>query len=82
MFGFPPVSPSKIIGFVVTSNISSIDFILDEMSAASISGLPFEVESVNELDQNPSNQFLNCLLFQLPFQQSMLTRDYELLKFE
>ena len=41
----PPVSPSKIIGFVVTSIISLIVRNLDVISTTSISGFPFSVES-------------------------------------
>ena len=41
----PPVSPSKIIGFVVTSITSSIVRSLEDRSTSSISGFPFAVES-------------------------------------
>ena len=54
MFFFPPVSPSKIRGFEVTSKILFIPFSLSVLSTYSLSGLPIDVESVNELDQNPS----------------------------
>ena len=43
--GSPPVSPSKMIGFVVTSITSSIVLILEDISTNSISGFPFTVES-------------------------------------
>ena len=54
----PPVSPSTIIGLVVTSNISSMVEKRDEKSTSSVSGLPLEVESVKLLSQIPSNSIL------------------------
>ena len=54
MLFFPPVSPSKINGFEVTSKILLITFNLKELSTYSLSGLPIDVESVSELDQKPS----------------------------
>jgi len=51
----PPVSPSKIIGFVVTSMTSSIVLHLEVMSTSSISGFPFAVESQRELIHIASN---------------------------
>ena len=53
----PPVSPSKIIGLVETSNISSTVCIRDVILTTSISGLPLLVESVNELSQIASHNF-------------------------
>ena len=44
-----------VIFFVVTSKIEFIFCSLLEKSITSISGSPIEVESVNELDQKPSN---------------------------
>ncbi len=51
----PPVSPSKIIGFVVTSQISSIVRKREVISTNSMSGFPFAVESHNELIHIASN---------------------------
>ena len=63
----PPVSPSTMIGLVVTSKISSIVENLEEKSTNSVSGLPFAVESVRLLSQIPSNSifwpFLSILVF-------------------
>ena len=42
------------MGLVVTSNISLIVVSLVVVSTASMSGFPFEVESVSELDHIPS----------------------------
>ena len=50
----PPESKSIINGFVVTSKILLIFSNLFEISKDSLSGLPLLMESVNELDQNPS----------------------------
>ena len=52
---WPPVSPSNISGLVVTSKIWSIADILCVYERDSLSGFPKAVESVNELDQKPSN---------------------------
>ena len=46
------------MGLYVTSKMSFIEFILDVVSTASISGIPLEVESVRELDQKPSKLLL------------------------
>jgi hypothetical protein len=54
----PPVSPSKISGLVVTSNSSLIVCSREEMSTASMSGLPRAVESVSDEDHIPSNSTL------------------------
>ena len=54
----PPVSPSKIIGLVVTSIISLMVFSLDVVSTSSISGFPFAVES-HKLDTQIAS---NCLI--------------------
>ena len=51
----PPVSPSSIIGLVVTSIMSSIVRSLDDMSTSSISGFPLAVESHRELTHMASN---------------------------
>ena len=60
--GFPPVSASIIKGFVVTSKISLMLLSLLLKSSTSISGRPLKVESVNELDQKPSNSEMIPLL--------------------
>ena len=52
---FPPVSPSKIIGFVVTSMISSIVRKRLDRSTSSISGFPREMESHREETHMASN---------------------------
>ena len=54
--GWPPVSPSKISGLVVTSNSSLTPCSRDEMSTASMSGLPRDVESVKDDDHIPSKR--------------------------
>ena len=51
----PPVSPSKMIGFVVTSMMSSIVRKREVMSTSSMSGFPFAVESHRELSHIASN---------------------------
>ena len=51
----PPVSPSKIMGLVVTSVTSSMVRNRDVMSTSSISGFPFAVESHRELIHMASN---------------------------
>ena len=51
----PPVSPSKIIGFVVTSIISLICRKREVISTSSISGFPSAVESQREEDHMASN---------------------------
>ena len=53
--GFPPVSPSKIKGFVVVSKISPIVCSRELISTASMSGFPRAVESVNDDPHIPSN---------------------------
>ena len=55
--GLPPVSPSKIIGLVVTSVMSSIVRKRLVMSTSSISGFPLAVESHKELTHIASNCF-------------------------
>lgn len=45
----PPLSASKIIGFVVTSRISWIERRRDVVSTIDVSGLPLDVESVRLL---------------------------------
>ena len=58
----PPVSPSNMIGFVVTSNTSSTVRSLEDMSTSSISGFPFAVES-HRLDNHiASNWSISPLL--------------------
>ena len=56
-----------MMGFVVTSNISSIVENRDEKSTSSVSGFPLDVESVRLLSQIPSNSifcpFLSILVF-------------------
>ena len=69
----PPVSASKIIGFVVTSKISLTVFILEVMSIASISGLPLAVESVKLLDHIASNSI--CWPFSIIFVFSVIKPD-------
>ena len=63
----PPVSPSTMMGFVVTSNISSIVENREEKSTNSVSGFPLAVESVRLLSQIPSNSifcpFFSILIF-------------------
>ena len=51
----PPVSPSRIIGLVVTSIISSIVRRRDDISTSSISGFPLAVLSHSELTHIASN---------------------------
>ena len=51
----PPVSPSRIMGLVVTSMISLMVFIREEKSTSSMSGLPLVVESHREDTHIPSN---------------------------
>ena len=51
----PPVSPSKIIGFVVTSKMSSMVRKREVISTSSMSGLPLAVESQRELTHMASN---------------------------
>ena len=51
----PPVSPSRMIGLVVTSMISLIVFNRDEKSTSSVSGFPFIVESHRDDIHIPSN---------------------------
>ena len=53
----PPVSPSKIIGLLVTSIISSTVLRREVISTTSISGLPREVESQREEHHIASNCF-------------------------
>lgn len=53
--GLPPVSPSMMSGFVVTSKICWTLASLLAISRISMSGRPRSVESVSELDQKPSN---------------------------
>ena len=51
----PPVSPSRIMGLVVTSRISSIVLKRLVISTSSMSGFPLSVLSHNELTHMPSN---------------------------
>ena len=53
----PPVSPSTMMGFVVTSRISLMVFRREVKSTYSMSGFPFAVESVRLEIQIPSNSF-------------------------
>ena len=53
---------SIIKGLLVTSNIFPIIFNLSVMLRISLSGFPKKVESVNELDQKPSNSLISLLL--------------------
>jgi len=57
----PPVSPSKITGLVVHSKASFKSCKRVVKSTASISGLPFDVESVRLLDHIPSNSLFTPL---------------------
>ena len=58
----PPVSPSRIIGLVVTSSTSSIVRSLDDISTSSMSGLPLSVAS-HRLDIHIASNCLNSLSF-------------------
>ena len=51
----PPVSPSRMMGFVVTSMISSIVFTRLVKSTSSMSGLPLNEESHSDDTHMPSN---------------------------
>lgn len=55
--GRPPVSPSKMMGFVVTSKMSFSEVSREVRSTASMSGFPLETESVRLLDHMASNEF-------------------------
>ena len=61
------MSPSKIIGLVVTSKIWSILLNLSALVKDSLSGFPSAVESVNELDQNPSKLASAFFFLQIKF---------------
>ena len=56
-----------MMGFVVTSNISSIVEKREEKSTSSVSGFPLAVESVRLLSQIPSNSIFLPSLFILVF---------------